>query len=264
MRLIYFSILAAMCPLWGASAAIIPDCAGSVEVRDAHVLRVEQNGAIILRDGRAVLLEGIRLPEEGALKAQALARLSDMAKAGTVTFTSTPPKEDRYDRIRAQGFAQATEGRPNQNAWMQVALLEDGLARVQIAPDRNECAPDLYEAEGRARARHVGLWAGTTATATYAPRTPQQMPSAPTGSFQVVDGWVTNVGGSGGRIFIDFSSDWQRGFSAVIQPEDRRAFRNFDLDGLTAKHVRIRGMVQDFRGRPEIMLSNPSQIEVLN
>ena len=251
MRLIHGSILAALFPLWGAHAAIIPDCAGPVEVSNAHVLRVEQNGAIILRDGRAVLLEGIRLPDEGALKAQALGRLSELAKAGTVTFTSTPPKEDRYDRIRAQGFGQS---------WMQVTLLEEGLARVQIAPDRNECSPDLYEAEGRARAHHAGLWA----SASFNPRTPQQMPSAPTGSFQVVDGWVTNVGGSGGRIFIDFSSDWQKGFSAVIAPEDRRAFRNFDLDGLTAKHVRIRGTVQDFRGRPEILLSNPSQIEVLN
>ena len=260
MRLIYGSILAAMCPLWGAHAAIVPDCAGSVEVSNAHLLRVEQNGAIILRDGRAVLLEGIRLPDEGAMKAQALARLTELAKAGTVTFTSTPPKEDRYDRIRAQGFGQAPEGRQNQNGWMQVTLLEEGLARVQIAPDRNECSPDLYEAEGRARAHHAGLWASTS----YVPRAPQQMQSAPTGSFQVVDGWVTNVGGSGGRIFIDFSSDWQKGFSAVIAPEDRRAFRNFDLDGLTAKHVRIRGMVQDFRGRPEILLSNPSQIEVLD
>jgi endonuclease YncB( thermonuclease family) len=251
MRLIRVSILAALWPLWAAHAAVIPDCAGPVEVSGAHVLRVEQNGAIILRDGRAVLLEGIRLPDEGALKAQALGRLSELAKTGMVTFTSTPPKEDRYDRIRAQGFGET---------WMQVTLLEEGLARVQIAPDRNECAPDLYEAETRARARHVGLWAN----ASFTPRTPQQMPSAPTGSFQVVDGWVTNVGGSGGRVFIDFSSDWQKGFSAVIAPEDRRAFRNFDLDGLTAKHVRIRGMVQDFRGRPEILLSNPSQIEVLN
>lgn len=253
-------LLPILVTLWWAPAAQaamrgIPDCAGPVEVSNAHVLRVEQNGAIVLRDGRAVLLEGIRLPEEGALKAQALARLSELAKAGTVTFTATPPKEDRYDRIRAQGFGQG---------WMQMTLLEEGLARVQIAPDRNECAPDLYEAESRARARHVGLWGGGAASATYTPRSPQQMREAPTGSFQLVDGWVTNVGGSGGRVFIDFSSDWQKGFSAVIQPEDRRAFRNFDLDGLVARHVRIRGMVQDFRGRPEIMLSNPSQIEVLN
>ena len=47
-------------------------------------------------------------------------------------------------------------------------------------------------------------------------------------------------------------------------PEDSARFRSFDLQGLIARHVRIRGMVQDYRGRPEMALSNPAQIEVLN
>ncbi|MDB5735572.1 MAG: hypothetical protein JWP16_30 [Alphaproteobacteria bacterium] len=248
--LIYGLILAAMGPAV-AHAAIIPDCAGSVEIGNARVVRVEKNGALILSDGRAVMLEGIRLPQGNEPSSgQALAQLSQMAQDGPLTFTSTPPKEDRYDRIRAQGFG---------GVWLQTALLEQGLARVQIAPDRNECSPELYAAESRAREKRVGLWA----VAGSAPRKPQDMKGT-TGSFQVVEGWVTNVGSGAGRVFIDFSSDWQRGFSAVIAPEDRRAFRDYDLEGLHAKHVRIRGMVQDFRGRPEIALSNPAQIEILN
>jgi micrococcal nuclease len=250
--LIYTVILAAMGPALAANAAVIPDCAGAVEIGKAHVVRVEKNGAMVLSDGRAVMLEGIRLPQGNEpSSSQALAQLSQMTQDGPLTFTSTPPKEDRYDRIRAQGFAGV--------GWLQTMLLEQGLARVQIAPDRNECSPELYAAEARARARRVGLWA----VAGSAPRKPQEMKGT-TGTFQVVEGWVTNVGSGAGRVFIDFSSDWQRGFSAVIAPEDRRAFRDYDLEGLHAKHVRIRGMVQDFRGRPEIALSNPAQIEVLN
>ena len=247
MSLIYGLIWAALGPAL-AHAAIIPDCAGPVEIAKARVVRVEKNGALILSDGRALLLEGIRLDD--GLHGQALTVLSQLAQAGPVTFTATPPKEDRYDRIRAQAFGQG---------WLQTALLEQGLARVQISPDRNECSPELYAAESRARDRRVGLWA----SAGSAPRPPQEMKGT-TGTFQVVEGWVTNVGSGGGRVFIDFSSDWQRGFSAVIAPEDRRAFRGYDLDGLHARHVRIRGIVQDFRGRPEIALSNPAQIEVLN
>jgi endonuclease YncB( thermonuclease family) len=251
MSLIYGPILAL---IWWPAAAIaaIPDCAGSVEIRDARVVRVEKNGALILSDGRAVMLEGIRLPlDDAALADRALATLQQMALTGPVTFTATPPKEDRYDRVRAQGF--------NGKAWLQAALLEQGLARVAIAPDRNECSPDLYEAEGRGRAQHAGLWAN----AAYAPRSPLQVKGS-AGSFQVIEGWVTNVGQGGGRTFIDFGSDGQRIFSAVIAPEDRRAFHDFDLDGLHAKHIRIRGIVQDYRGRPEIALSNPAQIEILD
>jgi hypothetical protein len=90
------------------------------------------------------------------------------------------------------------------------------------------------------------------------------MGSAATGSFQVVEGWVTNVATKDGRISVDFGNDWQRGFSAVIAPQDRRAFRGYDLQSLIARQVRIRGTVQTSRGRPEIALSNPSQIELLN
>jgi micrococcal nuclease len=250
ISLIYGPILAVMCCALDANAAI-SDCAGAVEIRDARVVRVEKNGALILSDGRAVMLEGIRLPlDDAALADRALAALQQMALTGPVTFTSTPPKEDRYDRVRAQGFGKA---------WLQTALLEQGLARVAIAPDRNECSAELYGAEGRGRALQAGLWANVA----YAPRAPQQMKGS-TGRFQVIEGWVTNVGQGGGRTFIDFGSDGQRIFSAVIAPEDRRAFHGFDLDGLHAKHIRIRGIVQDYRGRPEIALSNPAQIEILN
>ena len=148
--------------------------------------------------------------------------------------------------MRVQGFGRA---------WLQSALLEQGLARVQISPDRAECAPDLYEAETRARSRQLGIWA----LPGYRVRTPQQL-AGTTGTFQLAEGKVDNIGGANGRTFIDFGN---RQFAAVIQSADRRAFRDFDFDELTGRHVRVRGMVQNYRGRPEILLSNPSQIELL-
>jgi len=261
MRVVYAVILAAMCCPLNANTAFaqrfIPDCAGKAEIANARVIRVERNGALILSDGRAVLLEGIRLPQPEAeggpryLSDRALSVLTELTRQGPVTFTATPPKQDRYDRVRAQAFNQT---------WLQIALLEQGLARVAISPDRDECSPELYEAEAKARAKRAGLWAITS----YAPRSPQAMRGAPAGTFQVVEGWVTNVGSRDGRITIDFGNDWTRGFSAVIAAGDRRAFRGYDLESLHARHVRIRGLVQNVRGRPEIALSNPAQIELLN
>ena len=279
-----------MCPTAAAYAATIPDCAGEVAIARAHVMRVERNGVLVLNDGRAVLLEGIRLPEEDNRRDAALSLLRSLTANAPVTFTATAPKEDRYDRIRAQGFS----GR----AWLQQVLLEKGLARVAIAPDRNECAPDLYDAEARARGRHAGLWATSAneprsaetmrarrrdetasaarpAESSAAPRRDEpdvsagsQAPSPPPpvseGSFQLVEGWVTRVTAAGGRIFIDFGNNRRQNFSAIIQPEDRHAFQGFDLESLEAHRIRIRGIVQVYRGRPEIALSNPAQIEVLN
>jgi micrococcal nuclease len=137
-----------------AQAMPLPDCAGEVAVANVHVTRAEQDGALILDDGRAAILEGVRLP--GAdhpatpVALQALQVLRQLAVGTSLVLTSTPPRQDRYGRIRVQAF---------DHVWLQTALLERGLARVEITPDREECAPDLYEAEARARGASRGLWA---------------------------------------------------------------------------------------------------------
>jgi len=254
--LTYGVILAAICFPLDAYAApqerFIPDCAGRIEIAHSHVLRVEQSGALILTGGHSVQLEGIRLPLDGPrdLADRSRAALSGLAQSGTVSFTVTPPIRDRYGRLRVQGFG---------GQWLQVALLEQGLARVAISPDRTECAPDLYEAEARARARQAGLWA----LGPYRVRAPQDVKGT-TGSFQLVEGRVSHIGRADGRVFLDFGGEGKWSFSAPIAPQDRRAFRDFDLEGLAGRKVRVRGIVQDYQGRPEIALSNPSQIEVLD
>lgn len=258
MRIRYWTygpILAAMCwPLDAyAAPAFFPDCAGVIEIAQARIVQVEQDGVLILSDGRAVMLEGIRLPlhdgAPAALRDHALATLRLLAGAGPVIFTVTKPRQDRYARLRAQGFGAS---------WLQLALLEQGLARVQIAPDRDECAPDLYEAEARARDKGLGLWA----LPVFSVRRPDAMKSA--AGFQLVEGVVSNIGRADGRTFLDFERNGRRVFSAVIGQQDRRAFRDFDFDAISGRRVRLRGMVQDYRGRPEIALSNPFQIEVLD
>ncbi len=250
----YAAILAAMCCPLDAYAAgqerFIPDCAGAVAIAHARVTRVDRVGTLILSDGRAAILEGVRLPPAGEKTVYDLALkvLRDAAMTGTVNFTATAPVIDRYGRLRVQGFGQV---------WLQMALLEQGLARVQISPDRSECAPDLYEAEARARARHAGIWA----LATYRVRTPQTLKDT-AGTFQLVEGSVSNIGRADGRTFIDFGD--KRLFSVVIGATDRRAFRDFDFEDLRGRPVRVRGIVQDYRGRPEMVLSNPAQIELLD
>ena len=146
--------LAALLVPQGANAR--PACAGAVEIEHANIVRVEKNGALILADGRAAMLEGIRLPEGAAdhappaLAAEARAMLAKLIVGHALTLTAVPPKEDRYDRIRAQAFMDEN--------WLQKDMLARGLARVSIAPDRVECADQLFDAETEARNLHQGLW----------------------------------------------------------------------------------------------------------
>ena len=249
-RLVYGAIWASMCWCLVPNAAFaqryIPDCAGTPEVSQTRVIRVERNGDLILRDGRAVMLEGIRLPG-GHRRAQALSLLRVLAQKGPVTFAVTPPRLDRYGRLRAQGFAEV---------WLQTALLEKGLAQVALSADRDECFPELYEAEAVAREKRLGLWADGA----HQPRSPQAAKGV--GRFELVEGHVANVSLREGRTVLSFEGG--RGVSGVIAADDRRAFRDFDLEGLEARQIRIRGIVQDSRGSPAIALSNPAQIEILD
>ncbi|MGN6516854.1 MAG: thermonuclease family protein, partial [Rhizomicrobium sp.] len=143
-----------------APALALPACAPPVEIHDLAIMRVEQNGVLVATDGRAVKLEGVRLPggatdhAPAAFAGQALSELSRLATGHLVTAAAQPPKEDRYGRLRAQAFE--TDGAPN---WIQTDLLESGLARVSISPDRQECVKELYAAEADARARRTGIWA---------------------------------------------------------------------------------------------------------
>jgi endonuclease YncB( thermonuclease family) len=242
-----------------ALAVEISPCAGGVEISRARVVRVEQNGALILSDGRALLLEGIRLPLGAADKAprqfadQARATLLLLARDGVLSGAAVAPKQDRYDRVRVQAFTET--------AWLQRSLLEQGLARVSIAPDRRECATALYRFEDAARKAKRGIWA----SAAYRVRGDRDDWRQDIGSFQVIEGRVGKVTIRDDRIVLDFGNDGRTGLLGVVTGDDRRIFRQagnpMDWEG---RRVRIRGVVQEVQGRPQIALGSAAQLELLN
>lgn len=240
-----------------ALAAPLPACAGPVEIARARIVRVEQNGALILSDGRALLLEGIRLPLAAdkaprSFTDQARATLLSLARDGVVTGAALPPKQDRYDRVRVQGITETM--------WLQQALLEQGLARVAIASDREECAADLYRFEAQARRAQKGIWANTA----YRVRGNRDDWRLDVGTFQLIEGHIGRVQERDGRLLLDFGTDGRSGLLAVVAGTDRANFRRTDPTSLEGRNVRVRGVVQDVGGRPQIAIASPAQIEVLN
>jgi hypothetical protein len=253
--------LALGCAVCLAHAAPLPACAGGIEAAGVQVMRVEKNGALVLVDGRAVHLEGVLLPAGAKDRApdyfagQALNELSTLTHGRGVTLTAVPPKEDRYGRVRAQVFAPDN----NDDFWIQAALLKRGLARVSIAPDRTECASELYAAEAAARAARYGIWSH----AAYAVRTPDTV-GRDVGTFQLVEGKVLTATLKDGRAFLDFGPDWKTDFTIAISPDDMKAFHTTGVDprDYAGKTVRVRGFVQRLDG-PEIEVAVPEDIEVV-
>ncbi|HEY3777482.1 MAG TPA: thermonuclease family protein [Rhizomicrobium sp.] len=242
-------------------AAALPACFPPVEIKQAKIVRVERNGVLVLEDGRAAKLEGILFPAGGGDRApetyatEAIARLEAIATGRTAILAAQPPKEDRYGRLRAEVLV---AGDP-QAAWLQRALLEEGLARVDVAPDRSECVSELYAAEAHARAARAGIWSA----AAYAVRTPSAV-GAVDGTFQIVEGKVARVTGGGGRMFLEFGPDRNKDFAVVISVEDIRTFRAIGVDPYSYENqtVRVRGWITRMR-RPEMEVATPADIEVV-
>ncbi|GAA0536891.1 hypothetical protein GCM10008941_15710 [Rhizomicrobium palustre] len=238
--------------------AELPSCAGEHEISSAHVMRIETNGVLVLTDGRALKLEGIRLPggpqdrAPASIAEEARSELDSLAKGREVDAYATWPKQDRYDRVRSQLFT--ADGK-----WIQLELLRKGLARVEISPDRGECYRELYAAEADARRAGVGLWANTA----YAQRAPESL-KGDLGTFQLVVGRVTNAENRDGKVLLQFGQDLRRDFNVVIGPDDLKTFKFMGVDPLNygGKLVRVRGVVQGVAG-PVIAVGNPKQIELL-
>ncbi len=250
-------VLAAM--VLGASGALAaaPPCAGDIEIGHANIMRVERNGVLVMTDGRALHLEGIRLPAAQDRAPQAIAdeafnALNTLAKGQVLEARAVYPKEDRYDRVRAQVFT------PD-GTWLQIEMLKRGLARVDTAPDRGECYSEFYDAERQARHAVLGLWA----LPEFAIRTPENV-GADVGTFQVVMGWVKATGVNDGRVYLNFGADWRTDFTVTISQEDMKTFRHMGVDPLLyqGKLIIVRGIVQSLNG-PEIEVGNPKQIELV-
>jgi endonuclease YncB( thermonuclease family) len=261
MRRVWIGIMFAVCAGVQASAAGLAPCAGPVEAKNVHVVRVEKNGDLVLADGRAVRLEGLLLPAGARdhapayLAEQAIAALHDLARNRDVTLSVFVPKEDRWGRLRAQIFFPQTKDEP----WLQLAMLRRGFARVSIAPDRRECASELYAAEATARRKHYGIWA----SGFYDVRTPGDLDGA-VGTFQIVEGKVLSTGIKDGRAFLDFGADWRHDFKVTISPDDMKRFRDTGVDPRTYEGLtlRVRGFVEQLGG-PEIEVASPEAVEVV-
>ena len=235
-------------PLLAATPALAapPACVGGLEIPKVRIIRAENNGVLVAEDGRAVRLEGVRLTDQGRKM------LDQIAVGRALDMYATAPKEDRYDRVRAQAVF-------GNGDWLQQVLLARGLARVEMAPDRPQCASELYAAEKKAREAKAGLWA----QAVNAVRS-TNLPKGDTGTFQIIQGQVMNVEIRGGRVYLNFGTDYKKDFTVTISTDDRKIFAAAKVDprSYAGKTIRVRGIVQYLNG-PELEVAAPHQIEIV-
>jgi micrococcal nuclease len=260
----YPLMLAAMltvCAGAGSSRA----CDGLSDGPEGIVMAVPDGNSVRLDSGIEVELIGTRAPLPAGRSGTPAEPLADAAQAAlaalvlgkSVRLGLDDEETDRYGRMQAQVFLDAPDG-----TWVQQAMLERGMARVEPLPVDNRCLDELLAAEAAARAAGVGIWSDPYYSVRDA-ADPEALGSA-VGHYEVIEGEVFSTGQAGGWTYLDFGRVWKDDFTASIDARAAKRFTEAGIDplGLTGRRVRIRGWLESRNG-PLVELGSPAQIEVL-
>ena len=258
MRLVLACILAlGACP---ARAAPCGDPA-------SHGLRVEavnERLEIILEDGRSLRLAGVERPRPTPANPDRPAQARDPLRAWLlrpglrVDLELLAAVPDRWNRLPARLFAPGGDGSSQSVAE---ALVEAGLARVEIDPLARPCLRPLLALEAKARREGLGLWRDPAFA--VAPAADRAGLAARAGEVLLVEGLVSGVGATASRTYMNFGPIRTVDFAATVGRNNLAAFEKSGviLAQLSGKVVRVRGLLETQFG-PQIELADPEAIEL--
>jgi endonuclease YncB( thermonuclease family) len=215
------------------------------------VVSVQSGEVLTLDNGLVVRLASLEAPfpdEPGGPAAQA-----DLAKR-----VAGRQVELRYGGLRrdSQGRALAQVRLADSRAWVQGALLRDGMARVRTWADNRGMAQPMLNDEARARIAKAGLWGQGVFRVLIPPEVGRNDQG-----FQIVEGRARVITPTRQGVYLDFSDD-KRGFAVRV---DDKALSDFAAAGtpvqsLVGRLIRVRGPV----GWNAVMtVDHPEQVEFL-
>ncbi|MCX7995597.1 MAG: thermonuclease family protein [candidate division WOR-3 bacterium] len=83
------------------------------------------------------------------------------------------------------------------------------------------------------------------------------------GKVKTVEGTVVLTNNTGKVCFLNFHKDWKRHFTAVIFASDFDKFPKNPEDYYLNRKIRVTGLIKEYKGKPEIIVKSPSQIEII-
>jgi hypothetical protein len=222
-----------------------------IEIGEATVAAIRDDGTLMLADGRELKLAGINVADNSRPILQSL------AIGQPLRLERLGPPEDRYGRLMAYAFP----GESPQS--LQDALLAQGSARVSARIGAKACADALLVIERAARSERRGLWADPN----FAPIQAENLTllGVQKGHFALVEGKVLSVRESGATIYVNFGRRWTTDFTVIILKRQQRTFADAGLEPkkLEGRRIRVRGWIEQ-RSGPVVMAEAPEQIELID
>ena len=84
------------------------------------------------------------------------------------------------------------------------------------------------------------------------------------GQTKIVEGKIILSNNTGKVCFLNFHKNWRIYFTAVIFASDFNRFPSNPEDYYLNRKVRVKGLIKEYKGKPEIILKSPSQIEIID
>lgn len=144
-----------------------------------------------------------------------------------------------------------------EDIWLQYELVLQGHLFVYAKAGRSHGLEALYQAEGLAREKTLGLWAFNNLRPITA-----SSDKIRTGWFQLIQGTVLKVDQKGKTVFLNFGRDWRKDFTVEIPTNKLKYFTEvgFDPLALKGKAIEARGWV-DYKAGPRIVVQSPGQLQ---
>lgn len=218
-----------------------------VAIRDDASLKIENNGV--------AHLAALDFPH-GATAAMEALKTKALGRRVRVYFDGAERNDS--GALSGQIYARDEAGRW---LWLQRALIEAGLARVNPQSVDSSGAEALLPLEDVARASGKGIWSDPAFSVRAADA---KLLSADIGAFVLVEGKVISVGRAAHRVFLNFGADYKTDFTVTIPEEAWNAWPGGApyLLNLKDESLRVRGVLSELNG-PSIEAVTPAQIEAL-
>ncbi len=83
------------------------------------------------------------------------------------------------------------------------------------------------------------------------------------GQEKIVEGKIVVSNNTGKVCFLNFHKNWKKYFTAVIFSSDFDKFPARPEDYFLNRKVRVKGLIKEYKGKPEIILKGSAQIEII-
>lgn len=240
-------------------------CAGKPASAPARtvVANVTDGDSFALTNGEEVRLIGIDAPEAGEPGADiAKSYLERLILDKELRFEKGAENKDSYNRLLRYVFVGKT--------FVNAEMVKNGYAVCRYDSKDEKHRDQLRGLQKDAEKFKRGLWAfGTvfqtskhTATAKE-DRISWKETGKHIGKTKVVEGTIVKTYNSGKACFLNFTPDYKGKFAVVIFADDYGKFPKPPEEYYLKKKVRITGLIKEYQGAPEMVVTGPEQIEIV-